>query len=287
MEACEKIAFNVRLSRNVWRLSHAEYCDLTKRAGLTEAIWLPASGVQGKSCAPGPLYRGAQTLRLNFGLFYKFNLVSYCRLQTRTFWSRPRFRFIHEIMVENRPYDRTTMHEEILNGRRIPGMRAAGSGTEKLLVDDASKLVQYYDGCLALAESIRRKGLRDAPNEASSITVAIDQNGRFLHLSKGNHRLAIAMVLGIERIPVRVRYINGEYFARFADRRRGMSAPRLLAAISESVAAAAKQARAVADVPALDVAVPVAPDHASTPHEHVRDDVTPASVRSPGLQPVD
>jgi hypothetical protein len=108
----------------------------------------------------------------------------------------------------------------------------------------------------------------DAPNEGSSITVAIDQNGRFLHLSKGNHRLAIALVLGIERIPVRVRYINGEYFARFVDRRRDLSAPSLLAAIRDAVTAAHTQARAVpavADAPAIALAAPLPLDNAWAP----------------------
>jgi hypothetical protein len=152
MEACKKVAVNVRLARNALRLSYGEFRDLTKRAGITESILLPASGLHGKSCAPGPFYLGTQALRLNFGLFYKFNLVSYCRLRTGSFWSRPRFKFIREIMVENRPYDRTTLFEEISKGRRVLGTRAAGDDTEKLVIDDASKLNQYYDGCHAIEE---------------------------------------------------------------------------------------------------------------------------------------
>jgi hypothetical protein len=250
MDACAKLVVNVRLARNALRLSYAEFRELIERAGLTGSIWLPASALQAKACAPGPIYLAMQAARLNFGLFYKFNLVSYSRLRAGTFWDRPRFKFIHEIMVENRPCDRTTLFQEVAQGRPFLGTLATGADTEKLVIDDAAKLGQYYDGCMKLAESIRTVGLMDAPNEGSSITVAIDQHGQFLHLSKGNHRLAVAMVLGIERIPVRVRYICGDYFTRFVDRRR-LSAPQLMAAIGDAVATAehrVRSARAVTDV---------------------------------------
>jgi hypothetical protein len=87
---------------------------------------------------------------------------------------------------------------------------------------DESELYRWCQGRESLYETIRREGYKSQPDlmasegindpvqAADEVTVSIGRHGDLL-FSEGKHRLAIAKVVGVERIPVRIAARHAEW----------------------------------------------------------------------------
>ncbi len=66
------------------------------------------------------------------------------------------------------------------------------------------------------------------------IGVAIDADGRLVRHTNGKHRMAAALALGIERIPVEIRLVHTGWLARQSERLGLSPADALLATLEEA-----------------------------------------------------
>ena len=119
--------------------------------------------------------------------------------KARRLAASPKYRAIYQRFVENRDWSETSIVEEfdILKQRY-------GSAKGFVSFDD---YCQYYKKHDFLYESVQRRGVVAAEASQKGIApiyVHIGRVGEIIYTSNGNHRLYMAMVLGIEKIPVRV-----------------------------------------------------------------------------------
>jgi ParB-like chromosome segregation protein Spo0J len=79
---------------------------------------------------------------------------------------------------------------------------------------------EYFERFVALFRSIEQHGVvRRAAGRDRDIGVALGPWGDLVRLPGGQHRLAIASVLGLERIPVQIRMVHADLLRRRMDGR--------------------------------------------------------------------
>jgi hypothetical protein len=157
-----KIAINALAGRNLLRLglSWDEFSQLTEQANIGRSIWLSPTSIVGIGISgiKGPRSRAREVasriLRREVGGSSKFDLIRFCALKPIPHETRRTYRFIQDVIGENKPYWETALFQQVMDGRSI--MRSTPYGD--LLIDDAEKFARYYEQCLALADSIRRRG---------------------------------------------------------------------------------------------------------------------------------
>ncbi len=140
--------------------------------------------------------------------------------QTYSLWSF-RFDLAREIAA-GIPYRETDTYR-LMRDRMLAGKL----NNNRQPLDTEDKLDRYCAYTEWLVESIRRNGMRirrDAPHldrdafgvvrarneelEETDIRVAVDDNGGFLRLNSGRHRLAVAHALGLTEIPAQIRLVH-------------------------------------------------------------------------------
>lgn len=187
-----KTARNLLVRRNVVRLRPGEVYALCHLLGLTKPTFVPTANLR-------------QALRT--GVWN--NLINFIDFSGRVYPldSHSTYPFIQDVVGGGLPYQRTALYREVMAGRE----------REKLRSEAAFQ--SYYEKCMTLAASVRTHGVLDIArknrHEETNICVAISDTGELLHYKKGHHRLAIAHALGVERIPVNVSFISGEYLLRY------------------------------------------------------------------------
>lgn len=111
-------------------------------------------------------------------------------------------------------------------------MRAGKLTNNRVPIDTEEKLDRYCAYTEWLVESIREHGIRirrdaqhfergafgtvrarDEEAEETDIRVAVDENGRFLRLNSGRHRLAVAHALRLTEIPAQIRLVHVRWLA--------------------------------------------------------------------------
>jgi len=129
------------------------------------------------------------------------------------FEQHERFRVLHEGFVEKKPWNETKYYQKTVDYVNAGNSRW-GCKTE------AQVRNRFYNELPKLFESIERRGLltqaelaasdarRTAPRgRDQDIKVALNENGDLLFLD-GAHRLGIAKILKLQRIPVRVMFVH-------------------------------------------------------------------------------
>lgn len=110
----------------------------------------------------------------------------------------PKGRGIRERYCEGKDWSETTLFKAYLSDLKNRPHRVYGETEESLL--------KKCHGVDRLFECIKSKGIleADGTNDVSPIYIHIGPEGELLYTSGGNHRLAIALVLGLDSMPVRV-----------------------------------------------------------------------------------
>lgn len=152
------------------------------------------------------------------------------------------------------PLDKSTSHTEIIDlyknrenyreGRhykRYAGQIAKGETVHRnrIALDTADKLDGYFEYYLALISDIEKNGvvphsdlgLRGQTGRRHrwtrtfwqdfaerDIGVAIDADGRLVRHTNGKHRMAVALALGLPRIPVEIRMVHARWLARQSEK---------------------------------------------------------------------
>ena len=131
----------------------------------------------------------------------------------------PKYHAMYQRFVEKRDWAETSIVEEF---ERLK----AKSGEARGFVDLDEWIEHYTRTYDSLYESLQRNGILAAgPGQIgiSPIYVHIGRAGDFIYTSDGNHRLFMAMVLGIKTIPVRV-WIRHRRWQELRERVLGLDA---------------------------------------------------------------
>lgn len=162
---------------------------------------------------------------------YWLNLVNYTPITSRAITKNNTYIFIKEILAEGKAWNETSLYKEVMSGRTIyRSINDDGVWRKHVKVDNPKAFYSYYVNSMDLIRSIEKSGYIDVRHGdpdliercrsaqgglASPVSLAIDNQGTLMHHTRGHHRMAIAKVLRLSRLPVSVEFISGEYFRRF------------------------------------------------------------------------
>ena len=113
-----------------------------------------------------------------------------------------KFNMTRELIVEKKDYDDIKFYSFAME--EIRSDRPLSRGNIRL--DSEGKIVQYFKKQERLFEDIKANGfdLELAPE----IGIAVERDGRFIHYRQGHHTLAMAKILGVENVMVRIRAVH-------------------------------------------------------------------------------
>ena len=132
------------------------------------------------------------------------------------------YKIVHELFVEGKEIEQLSCFNDlVLKYRKFD---------ENLTIEDAAKLVvNKYQKLQATAEIIKTEGYKTQKELNKSginrfntwydeMRISIDRNGEYILSGSGNHRLMIAKLLGLDRVPVIIVRVHSDYYANFIDR---------------------------------------------------------------------
>ncbi len=126
---------------------------------------------------------------------------------------------MRELFVEGRHYTETGVY------RWLVRLLEEGGHTRHWPCRSRQEIVTYFQNLQRLGQSIRDKGIlppsSDPTAPRNGITVRIARDGSILKCGEGTHRLAIARVLEIPRVPVVVDLIHTRWAYRKIARNPG------------------------------------------------------------------
>jgi len=124
------------------------------------------------------------------------------------------WRGLEQRLLEGRPWAET----DLAPGRHVP--EAPNVGRRSLELDPAAQLERCL-GLDALALALRRDGWLSHHDVGATfrreMAVAVGRDGRLIRNSGGLHRLVIAQLIGLERIPCRILVEHAELAATRTD----------------------------------------------------------------------
>jgi hypothetical protein len=134
-----------------------------------------------------------------------------------------REKLMRELFVEDRPYTETGTYQWLME------LVEEGGHTSAYPCGSREEVVQYFEGVKQLGRSIRENGVippSDGETEPrDGITIRIARDGSLLKCGEGTHRLAIARVLKVPRVPVVIDLVHTKW-ARREIRRTGQGGRR-------------------------------------------------------------
>lgn len=119
-------------------------------------------------------------------------------------------RQVQELFAAGMDHTRTATYATMLRSLR-DGQPAS---RRRQMLDSEAAIERYFADVRALVESIRAQGVMSHRTRSATfaldrdIGVALDVDGDIVKLPGGQHRVAIAAALGIQRIPVEVRMVH-------------------------------------------------------------------------------
>ncbi len=127
----------------------------------------------------------------------------------------PGMQLMRELFLDGVPYTETSRYLEMCAELKAHGETRA----PKLHSDE--EVHGYFQKLYRLHEKISAEGFLSQVELNGSIrdeiTVRIDRHGRLLKCGGGDHRLALARLLGIRKIPVAIDLVHRRWFDRVAD----------------------------------------------------------------------
>ncbi len=251
--AFAKSAINRLLSRNYLPLTAKERLHFIAQSGIGR-FHVATASISGAATRPSePKSEASQKTKLDSQL-YKHTVINYSPVTSRPISVDERYKFL-AALVDGRSYQNTELYERFRGGEIVTRVVDTKPFRTRITIQTEDDFENYYLSCALLIESIRKYGVldlrSDEPNEAihalrnthrdgkvSAIGVAIDGVGNLFHRRKGHHRLAVAKLLGVDRIPVTVEYMSGTYFRAFSSKTDLLTERRFVLAIREAATAA-------------------------------------------------
>lgn len=121
------------------------------------------------------------------------------------------------------------------------------SHQQGVLLDSHARILIYLRAYLGFLDDMAERGF-DASLGKDALGVAVSRDGRLLKINRGLHRLAMAQYLGLETVPVQVRAVHREWWAREVGNATGVAA---LERLRESLGQCVPETAPGANDPAL------------------------------------
>ncbi|MDD3818290.1 MAG: hypothetical protein PHG41_00395 [Actinomycetota bacterium] len=113
-----------------------------------------------------------------------------------------KFVMIRELFVENKDYRDTQFYSLAVERMKDGTPLKRGD----LILDSFENIVLYFEKHKKIFEEIKTRGFD--LNLAPEVGVAVARDGQLLHFRQGHHTLAIAKILGVENVIVRIRAVH-------------------------------------------------------------------------------
>lgn len=124
---------------------------------------------------------------------------------TRNFRKTLRYRFLKDIWENRYDLTKSWRFEELV--KRCEQGDPYRSYHKGVYLDTREKVHAFLEIYLTFMLQIRDCGYDPAMAD-DPVGIALDRNGRILKINKGLHRLAMAQIVGAEKIPVQVRAVH-------------------------------------------------------------------------------
>ncbi len=113
-----------------------------------------------------------------------------------------KFNMIRELIADKRSYEDLQFYSYAIEQTKIGKPVSRGNN----ILDSKEKIMQYFKKQERLFEEIKSKGfdLELAPE----IGIAVSREGSLIHYRQGHHTLAMAKILGVKDVMVRIRAVH-------------------------------------------------------------------------------
>jgi hypothetical protein len=112
---------------------------------------------------------------------------------------------VRELFLENKDYRETAFYSFAVN--RMKENRPVKRGV--IMLDSPVNIDRYFEKHKKIFYEIKNQGFDI--NRSSKIGVAIGRDGKLIHFREGHHTLAIAKILGINEIKIKIRAVHSEW----------------------------------------------------------------------------
>ena len=132
-------------------------------------------------------------------------------LRCQPFEEHPTYRFLQAFYRSGFDPAATERYHELL--RRARAERADRRGE----IQAHEAVAGYFERRRALFESMAHEGYQ-AGMARDEIGIAIGRDGRLIKTANGNHRMAVAQLLGLASVTVELRYVHERWYQRSVPR---------------------------------------------------------------------
>ncbi|SDX98776.1 hypothetical protein SAMN05443545_10923 [Aidingimonas halophila] len=147
------------------------------------------------------------------------------------FQTSQRYRFISDIWQHRRDLDQSCAYQDFLE--QLNAGKPFRSPHRGVLLNTSLRVWHYLKLYIGYMEAMALGGFDDSLGK-DRLGVAIDRHGQLIKINKGLHRLAMAQVVGLETIVVRVRAVHEDWWREVTQGAQGEEAlRRLVDALSE------------------------------------------------------
>lgn len=117
---------------------------------------------------------------------------------------------LRSLLLEGDDYTRSSSY------RRLCAELASDGRTRFPRCHSMGEIHAYFQGIYALYENMRVQGYipSDMTGADGDIEVRISRSGQFLKCGQGTHRLAVARILGLSRVMVRIDLVHSQWLDR-------------------------------------------------------------------------
>jgi hypothetical protein len=122
------------------------------------------------------------------------------------FTTTPVYAFLADLQACAFDYKNTHFYAALLSDLQAGKLRSYKS----LLLNSEQAIDQLFEGYVRVFKSMAAEGYK-ADKAVDPICVMVARDGRLIKEEKGRHRLAIAQLVGVERVPVLVRHIHPDW----------------------------------------------------------------------------
>ena len=131
--------------------------------------------------------------------------------RTRHFHTTERYLFLADIWENRSDLSKSKRFHELMNMYKKG--RPYSSYHKGVYLDTEQKVLRFLQIYLSFMKQLYQYGY-DQTLADDPVGVALDRQGKLVKINKGLHRLAMAQVVGLKKIPVRIRAVHRQWWDR-------------------------------------------------------------------------
>ena len=139
------------------------------------------------------------------------------------FFTTPVYVFLADLQACAFEYKDTAFYRLLLTDLQAGKQRSYKS----LLLNSEQAIDQLFEGYVRVFKSMAAEGYQ-AEKAVDPICVMVARDGQLIKEEKGRHRLAIAQLVGVERVPVLVRHIHPDWLTAMGGTSSGSAAANIV-----------------------------------------------------------